>query len=142
MRMSSLWFRTDLANQQEIAAKFDRLSLQGWGLSNRTLNALLSYNFKMTIGEVIRIGENLVAITGLGEAGIKEISTKVSQLFTETLKNSKTPLPIDPSVIISNSEAFKEPLPKLLPQSMQNFLLDYLHLDEKTHEALVKAGIT
>lgn len=142
MRVSSLWFGTDLANQLEIAAKFDRLSLQGLGLSNRTLNALLSHNFKMTIGEVIRVGENLVAITGLGEAGIKEIGTKVSQLLTETLKNSKTPLQIDKSIIKSNSEASIEPLPKLLPLSMQNFPLDHLHLDKKTYEALNKAGIT
>lgn len=141
--MTSLWFGTDATatSQQEFALKFDRMSLQSWGLSNRTLNALLSYNFKMTVGDAIRSGANLITIRGLGEAGIEELTKKVSQLLAET-RNMKSPLSTDRSTMSSNPEESVNPLPNLLPQSAQSLPLDQLHLDIRTHNALVKAGIT
>jgi len=140
--VSSLWFGIDLANQHEIAVKFDRLSLQSWGLTNRTLNALLSHNFKMTVGDVIRAGENLVDVRGLGEAGLQELDTRVSQLLADTHKNLDALLSVDQPIIMPTPETSVDPLPKLLPRSVQNLALNQLHLDGKTYEGLIKAGIT
>ena len=79
--MSSLWSGTNETSRNVIALRFDHLPLQDWGLSSRTLNALLRHNFKMTIGDVIRADETFMAIRGLGTAGFEELDAKVSQLF-------------------------------------------------------------
>lgn len=139
--MASLWLGTDLASQRVIALKFDHMSLQSWGLSSRTLNASLSYNFKMTVGDVIRAGESVTTIRGLGEAGIAELNAKLSQLLTKPLNGTEAQLSKDQNAVLPDSKASIDPHPKLLPQSVQNFPLDQLHLDMKTHSALVKSGI-
>ncbi len=138
--MASLWFKTDLASRYEIALEFDHVSLQSWELSNRTLNALLSFNFKMTVGDVIRANKSLTTIQGLSRGSIEELNTKVSQLLAET-GNIKAKLSTEQSSIHSNSEASEDLLIKILTQSVQSFPLDQLHLDLKTHNALIRAGI-
>ncbi len=137
--MESFWFETDVDSRHKVALKFDHISLQSWGLSNRTLNALLSYDFKMTVGDVIRAGETL-RVKGLGDAGLEELKTKASQLLMEA-HNIKAQLSTDQSNVRSNSETPEDPLLKILPQSAQSVPLDHLHLDVKTNSALVKAGI-
>lgn len=127
--MASLWLETDLATLHEIALQFDSMSLQSWGLSSRTMNALLSHNFKMTVGDVIRAGKNLASIKGLGEAGINELNMKLSLALTGFYNKDDAQLSLAPQF-------------KLLSQSVQSLPLDQLHLDRKTHNALVKSGIT
>ena len=139
--MTSLWPGTDAASQQEITSAFDRMSLQSWGLSSRTLNALLSYNFKMTVGDVIRADKSLATIRGLGKAGIEELNTKIAQVLAIP-QSSEAQFPIDQTTVLPDTETPLEPQPKLLPPSVQSLSLDQLHLDTKTHAALVKAGIT
>lgn len=139
--MSSSWFGANVTSQQEFTLKFDQMSLQSWGLSNRTLNALLSYNFKLTVGDIIRAGENLTTIRGLGNAGIEELIKKLSQLRAET-RDFKSPLSTDGSTGLSNPGESVNHLPKMLPQSVQSLPIDQLHLDIRTHKALVKADIS
>ena len=138
--MTTLRSGTDRTSQQKFASKFDHMSLQSWELSNRTLTALLSYNFKMTVGDVIRASESLTSIKGLDTAGIEELTTKIPQLLAET-RNIKVELSADQSNILSNPEAPVDQPLKILPQSVQSLSLDQLHLDGKTHNALVKGGI-
>lgn len=138
--MTSFGSGTDRTSLQKFAFMFDDMSLQSWGLSNRTLTCLLSYNFKMTVGDVIRAGESLTSVRGLDAAGIEELAIKISQLLAET-QNIETELSADQSTILSNPEASGDQPLKILPQSVQSLSLDQLHLDVKTHNALVKGGI-
>jgi DNA-directed RNA polymerase delta subunit len=137
--LASLWFGMNVASRYKIACEFDRMSIQNWGVSNHTLNALLSYDFKMTVGDVIRAGEGLT-ITGLSKTGIEELNRKVSQLLAET-HDLNIQLSLDQPTIATISDAPGDLPIKALPQSLQSVPLDQLHLDEKTHAALVKAGI-
>ncbi len=139
--MVSSWQETNSAGQREMAFQFDHISLQSWGLSNRTLNALLSYNFKMTIGDVIRAGKELSIIRGLGGAGIEELNTKLAELLAPPPTNTKLLSSVDQKIALLNSKISIESQPKLLPSSVQDLPLDYLHLDKKTQSALDKAGI-
>lgn len=141
-RVASLWLGIDLASQNEMALKFDHMALKSWGLSNRTMNALLGYDFKMTVGDVIRASDNLITIRGLGEAGIDELNTKLSQLLINLQNGTEAQLFTDQNIVLTDTKTFIGPRMKLLPQSTQNLPLDQLHLEVKTHNALIKAGIT
>ena len=127
--MTTLWSSMDLANQHEIALKFDHMSLQSWGLSSRTLNALLGYDFKMTVGDVIRAGKYLTNIKGLGEAGINELNTKLSQLLAKFHSNTESQLSTDQRGILPEVKGSIDQQPKLLPRFVQRLPLDQLHLD-------------
>ena len=84
--MPLLWFQAD-ARYLRASSRFDRVSLQKWGLSVRTLNALLGSNFKMTLGDVLRTHEQLPTIKGLGQEGIHELSLKMAHLLAEEQQN-------------------------------------------------------
>ena len=136
--MASLWIGTDQAGQQDIALKFDHMPLQCWDLSSRTLNALLRYNFKMTVGDVLRADESFATIRGLGTAGITELQAKVTQLVAEAHINKISLFSTPPL----NSNISLQSLSKLLDEAQQKLPLDQLHLDATTHKVLVRAGMT
>lgn len=142
--MSSLWSGTNVSSRNVIALRFDHLPLQNWGLSSRTLNALLRHNFKMTIGDVIRADETFTTIRGLGTAGFEELDAKASQLFV-TLHDEddaqKSTAENGSSVLI-NAHAHTGSFIKVLHESVQKLPLSQLHLDVKTHNTLIEAGIT
>lgn len=142
--MSSLWSGTNETSRNVIALRFDHLPLQDWGLSSRTLNALLRHNFKMTIGDVIRADETFMAIRGLGTAGFEELDAKVSQLFVTVHNEPEAQRSIaeNGSSVLINSHASTSLSIKALPEAVQKLSLNQLHLDAKTHSILIGAGIT
>jgi hypothetical protein len=79
----------------------------------------------------------------MGVAGIKELNIKISQLLANSSNHTEMSLPyINQSNLQLSSENPVDSLLKRLPLSVQNLHLDQLHLDIKTHNALVKVGIT
>ncbi len=143
--MSLLWFGADLSKAHTLALKFEHVSLQSWGLSSRTLNALLRYNLKMTVADVILADENFADIQGLGTLGLQELETNISQLVVMDEESAKGNPTLNESPVL-NKSAESVPsgrlLPKTLPETTYNSPLIYLHLDLKTHNALMKAGMT
>ncbi|HEU5230452.1 MAG TPA: DNA-directed RNA polymerase subunit alpha C-terminal domain-containing protein [Ktedonobacteraceae bacterium] len=139
--MTSLWLETNPATLSEIALKFDSISLKSWGLSVRTLNALLSHNFKWTVGDVIRASESLASIKDLGKMGVKEIYAKLVPLLAPSYTQANGQFVRDQHVLPPHIKAPLGPQPKLLPLAIQSLSLNRLHLDIKTHRALAKAGI-
>lgn len=142
--MTSLWFGADLSRLNAIALEFDQTPLQDWGLSSRTLNALLRYDLKMTAGDVIRADESFASIRGLGTAGIEELRTKVSQLLVVTDKRHNINASVRGLLSLDDAQArmtHMHPFSKTLPEKLQEFPLSYLHLDMQTHNALMEANI-
>ncbi|MDQ2885660.1 MAG: hypothetical protein M3Y39_06195 [Chloroflexota bacterium] len=142
--MASLWPEVDTLMLYTIALKFEHLSLQSWGISSRTLNALLRYNFKMTVGDVIRAEDDFVTIRGLGTAGIEELKTKILQLLAIECDADTTNLPVNQLPALNDLKFSEWPVkasPKVLFETTQVLPLSYLHLDNKTYEALMDAGI-
>lgn len=81
--MPAYWYRTDPALRREIARRVDNLSLEEWGLSPRTLNALLLHDPDMTAGDIVRADSRLARIPGIGGRAIDELDAKVSQLLAD-----------------------------------------------------------
>lgn len=97
----------------------------------------------MTVGDVVRAGESLATIRGLGVAGIEELNTKISQLLANSSNHTEMLFPyINQSNLQLSSENPVDSLLKRLPLPVQDLSLDQFHLDIKTHNALVKVGIT
>src|SRR5215469_13345839 len=83
-------FGSGVSARNDIAIHYDNVPLQHWGLSSRTFTALLRYNIKMTIGDVIRADKSFAAIENLGTTALNELDTKVSQLLTKSHSEAVT----------------------------------------------------
>jgi DNA-directed RNA polymerase alpha subunit len=115
IEMATLWFETDISKRHSIALKFDNIRLQDWGLSTRTLNALLRHNSRMSIADVIRADESITEIQNLGQMCIKELDAKVSEIFAETDENLHAWLStLQPNSLVPPSLSVSEPLPNVL----------------------------
>jgi Sigma-70, region 4/Bacterial RNA polymerase, alpha chain C terminal domain len=141
---SNFRFGPDVPQRNDLALKYYSVPLQHLELSSRTTNALLRHNIKMTVGDLIWADESFTTIESLGVEGFNELETKVSQLLAmdhnETGVLFSTPNSL-PQLLPHSRTSFTTPF-KVLPEDVQKFPLDQLHLEKLTHKALIAAKIT